>query len=144
MIERILVALDNSAFADKVMNQALELAKVYQAQLFAVTVINYSVLSEIDETSSSPVITETIYKWTESFQGILDICKQLAGENGVEFYQAMLSGRPAEEIIKYAEENNIDLIVMGHIGKSAAAGFLLGSVSQKVSAHSKCSVMIIK
>jgi nucleotide-binding universal stress UspA family protein len=89
-------------------------------------------------------MTEVIYKWTDSFQEILDICKQLAGENGVEFYQAMLSGRPAEEIIKYAEENTIDLIVMGHIGKSAAAGFLLGSVSQKVSAHSKCSVMIIK
>jgi nucleotide-binding universal stress UspA family protein len=144
MIERILVALDNSAFADKVMIQALELAKMYEAQLFAVTVINYSVLSEIDETSPSPAMTEVIYKWTDSFQEILDICKQLAGENGVEFYQAMLSGRPAEEIIKYAEENTIDLIVMGHIGKSAAAGFLLGSVSQKVSAHSKCSVMIIK
>jgi len=138
------VALDNSDFADKVMTQALELAKVYKAQLFAVAVINYSVLGEIGTTSTSPAMTETIFKWTESFQGILDICRQLAAENGVESYQEMLSGHPAEEIIKYAEENTIDLIVMGHIGKSAASGFLLGSVSQKVSAHSKCSVMIIK
>src|SRR5674476_1567540 len=108
MIERILVALDNSAFADKVMIQALELAKMYEAQLFAVTVINYSVLSEIDETSPSPAMTEVIYKWTDSFQEILDICQRLAGEHRVELYQAMLSGRPAEEIIKYAEENTID------------------------------------
>ena len=144
MIRRILVALDNSDFANKVMFQALELAKVYQAQLFAVSVINYSALSEIDNISSGPVMTETIYNWTNSFQEVLDKCKQLAGEFGIEHYQAMLSGQPAEEIIKYAEENDIDMIVMGHIGKTATAGFLLGSVSQKVSAHSKCSVVIVK
>jgi len=144
IIKRILVALDNSNFANKVMFQALELAKVYQAQLFAVAVIDYSVLGEIDESSPSPVITDRIYSWTNSFQEMLDKCKQLAGVFGVEHYQTMLSGKPAEEIIKYAEENNIDLIVMGHIGKSALAGFLLGSVSQKVSAHSKCSVVIVK
>jgi nucleotide-binding universal stress UspA family protein len=144
MIRRILVALDNSDFANKVMLQSLELAKVYQAKLFAVSVINYSVLNEIDQSSLSPAMTETIYSWTNSFQEVLDKCRQQAGEFGIEFYQEMLSGYPAEEIIKYAEENHIDLIVMGHIGKSAAAGFLLGSVSQKVSAHSKCSVVIVK
>ena len=144
MIRRILVALDNSDFASKVMFQALELAKVYQAQLFAVSVINYSVLGEIDESSPSPAITEIIYNWTNSFQEALDKCKQLAGEFGIEHYQTMLSGLPAEEIIKYADENDIDMIIMGHVGKSATAGFLIGSVSQKVSAHSKCSVMIVK
>jgi nucleotide-binding universal stress UspA family protein len=144
MIRKILVALDNSDFAHKVMLQALELAKVYQAQLFAVSAINYSVLGELDESSPSKLMTETIYNWTNSFQEVLDKCKQLAGEFGIEYYQAMLSGHAAEEIIKYAEENNIDLIVMGHIGKSAAAGLILGSVSQKVSAHSKCSVVIVK
>lgn len=144
MIRKILVALDNSDFAHKVMLQALELAKVYQAQLFAVSVINYSVLGQLDESSPSQLMSETIYNWTNSFQEVLDKCKQLAGEFEIEYFQAMLSGHPAEEIIKYAEENNIDLIVMGHIGKSAAAGLILGSVSQKVSAHSKCSVVIVK
>ena len=144
MIRRILAALDNSDFASKVMLQALELAKVYQAQLFAVSVINYSILGEIDESSPSPVMTERIYSWTNSFQEALDKCKQLAGEWGIKHYQTMLSGNPVEEIIEYAEENHIDLIVMGHIGKSAAVGLLLGSVSQKVSAHSKCSVVIVK
>jgi nucleotide-binding universal stress UspA family protein len=33
---------------------------------------------------------------------------------------------------------------MGHVSKSAVAGFILGSVSQYVSAHSKCSVVIVK
>lgn len=144
MIRKILVALDNSDLAQKVMTQALELAKFYQAQLEAVSVINYSALSEIDNVTSGTETTEEIYNWTNSFQEVLDKCKQLAGESGIEYGEAMLSGTPAEEILKYAEENNIDLIVMGHIGKTAAAGFLLGSVSRKVSTHSKCSVFIVK
>ena len=144
MIRRILVALDNSDLAHRVMLQALELAKVYQAQLFAVSVINYSALTEIDNVSSGPEMTDEIYNWTNSFQETLDKCRELAGEFGIEHYEAMLSGTPAEEILKYAEENQIDLIVMGHIGKTATAGFLLGSVSQKVSNRSKCTVMIVK
>jgi nucleotide-binding universal stress UspA family protein len=144
MIRKILVALDNSDLAHKVMLQALELAKVYQAQIFAVSVINYSALSEIDNVSSGAGTTEEIYNWTNSFQEVLDKCRELAGEFGIEHYEAMLSGTPAEEILKYAEENNIDLIVMGHIGKTGAAGFVLGSVSQKVSTHSKCTVVIVK
>jgi len=144
MISRILAALDNSDLANKVMLQALELARFYKAQLFAVSVINYSALTEIDNVSSGPETTDEIYNWTNSFQETLDKFKQLAGEIGIDHYETMLSGTPAEEILKYAEENNIDLIVMGHIGKTAAAGFLLGSVSQKVSTHSKCTVMIVK
>lgn len=144
MIRKILVALDNSDLAHRVMLQALEMAKVYQAQLFAVSVINYSALTEIDNVSSGPEMTDEIYNWTNSFQETMDKCKELAGEFGIEHYETMLSGTPAEEILKYAEENQIDLIVMGHIGKTATAGFLLGSVSQKVSNRSKCTVMIVK
>lgn len=146
MIKRIMVALDNSKIADKVMAQAVDLARVYQAQLFAVSVINYSVLSDIDNVSNTPtpLMTEAIYTWTSSFQEILDRCRDLARDKRVEVFHEMLSGNPAEEIIKYADANEIDLIVMGHIGKTATAGFLMGSVSQKVSAHSKMSVMIIK
>jgi len=68
----------------------------------------------------------------------------LARDNRVEFFQEMLSGNPAEEIIKYADANDVDLIIMGHIGRTAATGFLMGSVSQRVATHSKKSVMIIK
>ncbi len=144
MINKILVALDNSDISDKVMLQALELAGLYRAQLMAVSVINYSALSEFDPASSGTVLSEVVYNWTDSFQKVLDKCERLAKERNIGCVPAMLSGIPAEEIIKYAQENKADLIVMGHIGKTAAAGLLLGSVSQGVSAHSKCSVMIVK
>ncbi|MEQ8201386.1 MAG: universal stress protein [Syntrophomonadaceae bacterium] len=146
MIKKILVALDNSKIADRVMTQAVDLARVYQAQLLAVSVINYSLLSDIDNVADAPtpLMTEAIYAWTGSFQEVLDRCRDMAREKRVEFFSEMLSGNPAEEIIKYADTNKVDLIIMGHIGRTAAAGFLMGSVSQRVSAHSKTSVMIIK
>lgn len=146
MIKKIMVALDNSKMADKVMAEAVDLARVYQARLLAVSVINYSVLSDINniDDTPTPLMAETIYAWTGSFQEILDRCRDLARDKRVEFFSEMLSGNPAEEIIKYAEANDVDLIVMGHIGRTATTGFLMGSVSQRVSAHSKRSVMIIK
>lgn len=145
MIKKVMVALDNSKIADRVMARAVELAQVYQAQLFAVAVINYSLLSDIDVGDApTPLMTEAIYAWTGSFQEVLDRCRDLAREKRVEFFAEMLSGNPAKEIIKYAQDNSMDLIIMGHIGRTAATGFLMGNVSQRVSSHSKTSVMIIK
>lgn len=146
MIGKIMVALDNSKVADKVMAQAVDLARVYSARLIAVSVINYSVLSDINNIDDTPTprMAEAIYAWTGSFQEVHDRCRDLARDKRIEFFAEMLSGNPAEEIIKYAEANNVDLIIMGHIGRTAATGFLMGSVSQRVSAHSKRSVMIIK
>ncbi len=53
-------------------------------------------------------------------------------------------GEPAEEIIKIAETENIDCIVMGTRGRGKTAEFLLGSVSDKVIRKSKIPVLIIK
>jgi nucleotide-binding universal stress UspA family protein len=50
----------------------------------------------------------------------------------------------AEEILKVAEELGIDVIVLGHKGKSAIARILLGSVSNRVVHHAKCSVWMVR
>lgn len=54
------------------------------------------------------------------------------------------SGDPAESIIQTAEENQADLIVLGHRGMTATSAFLLGGVSQKVATYAPCSVLICK
>jgi nucleotide-binding universal stress UspA family protein len=50
----------------------------------------------------------------------------------------------AAEILKVADELGTDLIVLGHKGKSAIARFLLGSVSNRVVHHAKCSVWMVR
>jgi len=49
-----------------------------------------------------------------------------------------------EEILKLADELDTDIIVLGHKGKSAINRFLLGSVSNRVTHHAKCSVWVVR
>jgi nucleotide-binding universal stress UspA family protein len=52
-------------------------------------------------------------------------------------------GRPFAEIIAYARENKIDLIVMGTHGRGAIAHMLLGSTTEKVVRKSPCPVLTV-
>jgi nucleotide-binding universal stress UspA family protein len=53
-------------------------------------------------------------------------------------------GHPAEQIVRYAKENDIDQLIMGQKGKSKIESWLLGSVSKRVSTYSPCTVTIVK
>ena len=62
----------------------------------------------------------------------------------VEVESVILEGNPAEEIINFAENNDIDLIVMGTHGITGIERFLLGSVAENVVRHSKKAVLIVR
>lgn len=143
MITNILVALDNSAYADKVMEEAVGLAKVFGARLTALSVVDYSAITWVHD-SGVTVVPEVLDAMRDSFQARLDRCGVLAKEAGVVFEQAILTGSPAYSIVEYAEKNGHDLIVLGHIGRTAAATLLLGSVAYKVANQAKCSVLVVK
>jgi nucleotide-binding universal stress UspA family protein len=60
------------------------------------------------------------------------------------FSTAAIEGSPKSIILKEAETFCADLIVLGSHGHGAVTGFLLGSVSQSVALHAKCSVEIVR
>lgn len=55
-----------------------------------------------------------------------------------------INGDPADKILEVAEEDNVDLIVIGNKGMTGAKRFLLGSVPNQVSHHAPCNVLIVK
>ena len=57
---------------------------------------------------------------------------------------SVVSGLPKKEILEKAESFEADLIVVGSQGQGAFSRFLLGSVSQYLATHAKCSVLIAK
>ncbi|MDE3741094.1 universal stress protein [Maribacter polysaccharolyticus] len=57
---------------------------------------------------------------------------------------AVLNGLPKHAILEDAEAFNADLIVVGSQGHGAVSRFLLGSVSQSLSMHADCSIMIVR
>jgi nucleotide-binding universal stress UspA family protein len=56
----------------------------------------------------------------------------------------VLEGNPASEIVNFAEKNDIQLIVMGTLGKSGIQHFLLGSVAENVVRHSRVPVLVVR
>jgi nucleotide-binding universal stress UspA family protein len=56
----------------------------------------------------------------------------------------LLEGDPAAEIVRYAEESAVDLIVMGTHGRSGLERLLMGSVAEKVMRDAPCSVLVVK
>ncbi len=63
---------------------------------------------------------------------------------GLKLTKRLEFGNPAETIIEVAEKGDYDLIVVGGRGVSRAKRFFLGSVSDDISHHAKCSVLIVR
>jgi nucleotide-binding universal stress UspA family protein len=59
-------------------------------------------------------------------------------------HHVFLEGDPATEIVRYASEAGIDLIVMGTHGRTGLERLLMGSVAEKVMREARCSVLVVK
>ncbi|MFN3803717.1 MAG: universal stress protein [Pyrobaculum sp.] len=128
MYRRVLVAYDGSVYAKNAVKHAVVIAKSFGASLYVITVA-------IDP---SQVAVDTAKKIAK--EAVDDIASQ--GLSVAEV--AIRSGVPATEILNYAEEKEVDLIVMGSRGLSTLQRIVLGSVSQAVASRARVPVLIVK
>ena len=75
---------------------------------------------------------------------LLDSVRELLAEHGVSASTVLLRGEPLTEIVKYAREQECDLIVCGSRGAGNLTGWLLGSVSRELVQHEPCSVLVVR
>lgn len=75
---------------------------------------------------------------------VMDQAKRKLGSTEVQVTYEKLTGKPATEISNYANENNIDVIIIGNRGVSGIKKLVQGSVSQKVTSEAECSVLVVK
>lgn len=78
-----------------------------------------------------------------SAQRAFDKVRAELGETSVEIDQETSIGDPAEEIIRYTEDDHSVLVIMGRRGLSRMQTLLLGSVSDKVSRHAQSPITIV-
>jgi nucleotide-binding universal stress UspA family protein len=144
MFTRILVAVDGSPFAEKALKCAVDLAKRIGAQLIILHVVLRQFYAVTP--SEAGVLATTVFVKEMEAEGkeIMDKAEAYAKAQGANYECRLLQGVPAEEIIKTALAENVDLIVVGSRGLTEVRGFLLGSVSDKVSHHAKCPTLIVK
>lgn len=67
-----------------------------------------------------------------------------AVSRGVALRSVVVRGHPADGILRYAEAEKVNLLILGQHGHSRITRFFLGSTRDRVSAHSPCTVMIVK
>lgn len=65
-------------------------------------------------------------------------------DRGITVHHVYLEGDPASEIVKFARDAAIDLIVMGTHGRSGMERLLMGSVAEKVMREAPCSTLVVK
>ncbi|AKB18050.1 MULTISPECIES: universal stress protein [unclassified Methanosarcina] len=137
----IVIATDGSANTRRAISYGIELAKLSGATVHALHVVNTS--STISENWTAG--KEIIYKimMGDGEKAVSEV-KEIGEEAGVEVRTVLLDGYPSDEIINFAEYNNVDLIVMGTLGKTGLGKFLLGSVAEKVVRGSKVPVVVVR
>lgn len=139
MFNKILVPLDGSDLAAKVLPQVIELAKTFKSQ---VTLMHVCYSPAIGETTPGTMKAAAAHeaKWCAAFLGkaAADLKAQ-----GLDVTSECVEGVPAREIIGYADKNNMDLIAMTTHGTGEVA-WVLGSTAEKVVTHATAPVLLIR
>ena len=78
----------------------------------------------------------------KAIQAIVDQARNEIGETAPQVTVNVVTGDPAEELIK--ESSDADMIVVGSRGSGGFASLLMGSVSSKVAHHAACPVVVIR
>jgi nucleotide-binding universal stress UspA family protein len=144
-LKRILVPTDFSEHSERAAAYAVELARRYQAE--EVHCIHVS------DIPADLLATSAYYMTGPSEQFIEQVRRE--GRKSLDAFArkhlegapvrtAFLEGRPFVEIIRYARENQIDLIVISTHGRTGLKHALFGSVAEKVVRKAPCPVLVVK
>jgi nucleotide-binding universal stress UspA family protein len=137
----VLVAYDGSKPAVVAASQAVEVAKLSGAKLTLVCVIPVMAAAYGIEMPPGGSVAETI----EGARRMLAEAKSDLSKKGVQDVETvLLEGDPVDRVLEYAEKHPPDLIVAGSRGLSDAGRFFLGSVSDGILHHARCSVLVVK
>ena len=142
-MERILFATDFSEGSSSALPYAIDMAKQYGAKLFLVHVI-YDVAKTAGWYVPHVSIDEIYCDMEKSARKELEKCyvDEMRGLQSVE--HVVLKGMPYEEIVRFAEERKIDLIVLGTHGRRGIDRMLFGSTAEQVVRNAPCPVLSVR
>lgn len=129
-IKKILTTTDFSEYSAEALDYAISIADMYQAELHVIHVVEGQAVEVAD-------VIGRARKRLRQF--VIDRV-----DESVWIIQAVRNGHPHEEIIKYAKELGIDLIVLATHGRTGLSYIIMGSIAEKVIRHSHVPVLTVK
>ena len=139
MFEKILVAVDGSDHSLKAAKLAGNLARLSGGTLRVITAYE-----EVPSYLGEPNLSQTIAKRTEKAEEVLDDAIKEIGDIPGDCETEILSGDPAETILRVVDTFDIDIVIMGTRGQGGIKSLLLGSQSHKVLSAAPCPVMLVR
>lgn len=140
MFKKILVATDGSDHGFRAAKVAMDLGKISGGKVTAIYVADTNKTSHLPDDMLLFSIRELLLK--EGKEALKQVEAE-AKEMGVDYEGVVAEGNPGSEIIAYAESANMDIIIMGAVGRTGIDKFLLGSVAEKVVRNSRVPVLTI-
>jgi nucleotide-binding universal stress UspA family protein len=137
----ILVALDGSEASQRALAHAVDLAKLCNAKLHTVYVVETGLFSSLPMEGTVEIMYSVLEKEGEE---VMERAKKYGTEKGITVTTHMNQGHAGSEIIALAEQEKSDLIVVGSHGKSNTDRLLIGSVSTFVVTHSTVTTMVVR
>lgn len=145
MFERILVPVDGSDGALAALKLAVQMQACHDSELLILCVYRHYSLLEASMSMVRPDKPENLDDSMRAFAGdLVEKAKAFAVEQGANQVRGFVkSGPPARTIVGFAKDRDASLIVLGSRGLGDVEGFLLGSVSHKVTSLADCPVLVV-
>jgi nucleotide-binding universal stress UspA family protein len=137
-ISEILVPMDFSDYSAAALEYAMRIGAASDARLHLLYVDDDPILMQ--ETTSQKFRDEHADKISMKFVNLIEPDQR----ERFRTVMAVQFGTAYHEIVTYAGDHDIDLIVMGNVGRSAIADVLLGSVASHVIRYARCPVLSVK
>jgi nucleotide-binding universal stress UspA family protein len=143
-LHRILLPTDFSKFSNHALTYAAAFAEKFGAEIHLLHVFQNIALMIPDSVNVMPPVGPSLDQLIAAVREALDRAVKDAPLKDLKVTTAVREGTPFYEIIQYAKETDIDLIVMGTHGHSGLVHVLLGSVTERVVRKAPCPVLTVR
>jgi nucleotide-binding universal stress UspA family protein len=143
-LHRILVPTDFSKHSQNALTYAIAFAEKFQAELYLLHVVQDLAVFVPDMVTVAPPPAPAMEQLTNAARQALDRVVRDHKLERFSLHREVREGAPFYEIVRFAQEATIDLIIMGTHGRGGLAHVLLGSVAEKVVRKAPCPVLTVR
>ena len=133
---RILVGIDGSRYSMEAGERALDLAAAFGGEVHALSVLDIP----LERSMLYGVVKAAEQKQFAPLQTLAERGQRL----GVRVRTEIREGSPYTTIVKYSQDKEVDLIVLGSYGRTALGDILMGSVVERVASLSALPTLVVK
>jgi nucleotide-binding universal stress UspA family protein len=143
-LRRILVPTDFSKSSQNALRYAAAFAEKFSAELYLLHVVQDLALFIPEAVMVAPPVAPPLDQFRAAARTALERVIHDFALPGITIHPEVVEGFPFDEIVRFAQQKTIDLIVMGTHGHTGLMHLLLGSVAEKVVRRAPCPVLTVR